>query len=43
MTKKALERLKASESQYRRFFESAKEGILILDVLNGQILDANPY
>ena len=34
---------RASELRYRRLFESAKEGILILDADTGQIVDANPY
>ncbi|MDQ5846259.1 MAG: PAS domain S-box protein [Acidobacteriota bacterium] len=33
----------ASELRYRRLFESAKDGILILDADSGQIMDANPY
>ncbi len=32
-----------SELRYRRLFESAKDGILILDADTGQIIDANPY
>ncbi len=35
--------LKASEVRYRRLFESAKDGILILDADSGRITDANPY
>jgi len=35
--------LRASEIRYRRLFESAKDGILILEGLTGQITDANPY
>jgi diguanylate cyclase (GGDEF)-like protein/PAS domain S-box-containing protein len=35
--------LAASELRYRRLFESAKDGILILDAETGQITDANPY
>src|SRR6185436_13086738 len=34
---------RASELRYRRLFESAKDGILILDGDTGQIVDANPY
>ena len=34
---------RASELRYRRLFESAKDGILILDWDTGQIVDANPY
>jgi PAS domain S-box-containing protein len=33
----------SSELRYRRLFESAKDGILILDAENGQIVDVNPY
>ncbi|MDZ7721675.1 MAG: PAS domain S-box protein [candidate division KSB1 bacterium] len=35
--------LRISESHYRRLFESAKDGILILDAETGMITDANPY
>jgi PAS domain S-box-containing protein len=35
--------LKASETRYRRLFESAKDGILILDAETGQIVDVNPF
>jgi diguanylate cyclase (GGDEF)-like protein/PAS domain S-box-containing protein len=35
--------LKASESRYRRLFETAKDGILILDGDTGRITDANPF
>jgi PAS domain S-box-containing protein len=38
----AQERLRASEIRYRRLFESARDGILILDVVNQKITDANP-
>jgi PAS domain S-box-containing protein len=37
------EALQASELRYRRLFESAKDGILILDAVSGQIVDANPF
>jgi len=33
----------ASEIRYRRLFESAKDGILILDAETGMIIDVNPY
>ena len=33
----------SSELRYRRLFESAKDGILILDALSGRIVDVNPY
>jgi PAS domain S-box-containing protein len=35
--------LHASEVGYRRLFESAKDGILILDAETGMIVDANPF
>lgn len=35
--------LKASEVRYRRLFESAKDGILILDARTAKITDANPF
>lgn len=35
--------LRASESRYRRLFESARDGILILDAETGKIADVNPY
>lgn len=41
--KLAEEALQGSELRYRRLFESAKDGILILDADSGQILDVNPY
>ena len=41
--KKIEEALIASETRYRRLFETAKDGILILDSLNGKIVDVNPY
>ncbi|MFA6362263.1 PAS domain S-box protein [Methanoregula sp.] len=37
------EGLKNSEMCYRRLFETAKEGILIIDAGTGQIIDANPF
>ncbi len=35
--------LLASEIRYRRLFESAQDGILILDANTGKIIDVNPY
>ena len=32
-----------SEIRYRRLFEAAHDGILILDSENGQITDVNPF
>jgi len=34
---------RAAEDRYRRLFESAKDGILILDAGTGLIVDANPF
>ncbi len=41
--KKSELKLQTSEKSYRRLFESAKDGILILDALTGQIVDVNPF
>ena len=38
----AAEALKDSERQYRRLFEAARDGILILDSEQGKVTDANP-
>jgi diguanylate cyclase (GGDEF)-like protein/PAS domain S-box-containing protein len=35
--------LKASELRYRRLFETAKDGILLLDANTGRITDVNPF
>jgi PAS domain S-box-containing protein len=35
--------IRASELRYRRLFEAAKDGILILDVDTGRISDVNPF
>ena len=35
--------LKASENRYRRLFETARDGIFILDAATGRIIDANPF
>jgi PAS domain S-box-containing protein len=35
--------LGASELRYRRLFETAKEGILILDAETGMVVDVNPF
>jgi two-component system CheB/CheR fusion protein len=42
-TRCAEEKLSLSETRYRRLFESAKEGILILDAETGKIKDVNPF
>jgi PAS domain S-box-containing protein len=41
--KRAEEELTLSETRYRRLFESAKNGILILDAETGKIVDVNPF
>jgi PAS domain S-box-containing protein len=40
---KAGEALQDSEKRYRRLFESAKDGILILDADTGKVVDVNPF
>lgn len=35
--------LRFSESRYRRLFESAQDGILLLNAVTGQIEDVNPF
>jgi PAS domain S-box-containing protein len=37
------EAIRASELRYRRLFETAQDGILILDADSGQVVDANPF
>lgn len=41
--KQADEALVASEVRYRRLFETAKDGIIILDAKTGQIMDVNKF
>jgi formate hydrogenlyase transcriptional activator len=41
--KKMEEALKNSETRYRRLFEAARDGILILGAETGQIVDVNPF
>ena len=41
--KKAEQALKKSEISYRRLFETAQDGILILDAETGKINDVNPF
>ncbi len=40
---RAVEALQDSEKRYRRLFESAKDGILILDADTGKVVDVNPF
>lgn len=35
--------LRASELRYRRLFETARDGILILDAVTGMVVDVNPF
>ena len=35
--------IEQSEVRYRRLFQTAKDGILILDALTGKVIDANPF
>lgn len=37
------EALRLSELRYRRLFETAQDGILILDANSGEIMDVNPF
>jgi diguanylate cyclase (GGDEF)-like protein/PAS domain S-box-containing protein len=39
----SLAALRVSESRYRRLFEAARDGILLLNTDTGQIEDVNPY
>ena len=41
--RRADEKLRNSEERYRRLFETAQDGIFILDAFNGKIVDVNPY
>ena len=41
--RQAEKKLHDSEARYRRLFETTKDGILILDLTSGKILDVNPF
>ncbi len=41
--KRAEGKLRISEARYRRLFETAQDGILILDAASGAITDVNPF
>lgn len=41
--KEIASRLLASEQRYRRLFETARDGILLLDSQTGEITDVNPF
>lgn len=38
-----IHKIKTSELRYRRLFEAAQDGILILDAVTGTITDVNPF
>jgi PAS domain S-box-containing protein len=40
---RGVQAILASEIRYRRLFETAQDGILILDADTGQVVDANPF
>ncbi len=40
---RTLRQLEISEVRYRRLFETARDGILILDALTARIVDVNPF
>jgi PAS domain S-box-containing protein len=42
-SKTIKEKLIASEARYRRLFEAARDGILILDAETGLVVDVNPF
>ena len=42
-TKKAEDKLQISETRYRRLFETAQDGVLLLDPETRKITDANPF
>jgi diguanylate cyclase (GGDEF)-like protein/PAS domain S-box-containing protein len=42
-TRVAREKLRTSEIRYRRLFETAQDGILILDAATRKITDSNPF
>ena len=41
--REARQALEESEKRYRRLFESAKDGVLILDAETGRVVDVNPF
>jgi PAS domain S-box-containing protein len=41
--KQAEDRLRVSELRYRRLFEAAQDGVLLLDPVSRKITDANPF
>ena len=43
VSQKTIRDLESSEMRYRRVFETAQDGILLLDAGSGKILDVNPF
>lgn len=41
--RRAAETLSGSEVRYRRLFEAARDGILLLDAETGRVVDVNPF
>ena len=41
--KQAMEQMRVSEIRYRRLFEAAHDGVLLLDPSTRKIIDANPF
>ena len=41
--KQVEQELRASEVRYRRLFEAAKDGVLVLDAGTGMVVDVNPF
>jgi PAS domain S-box-containing protein len=41
--RQALERMRVSEIRYRRLFEAAHDGVLIINPATNRIIDANPF
>lgn len=41
--RQALERMRVSEIRYRRLFEAAHDGVLLIDPGTSRIIDANPF
>ncbi len=41
--RRMVETLRLSDARYRRLFETAQDGILILHAETGQVVDANPF
>lgn len=42
-SRKAQERIRVSENRYRRLFEAAHDGVLLIDPGTSRIIDANPF